>query len=261
MKLKQILLSLASLILSQTLSAEALCVNPDVLDLTDRGSITDTPCTVPKNKLLIEGGYLNQHLTPPSTLNSAPLLEMATGITDKSEIFAVLPTYTTQSQPSSSGFSASVVGAKSILLSGQSWAISGQGGIIIPGGSYNFGSPDTGYLVNAIGAYQLNETITLVSMLGGSSLTVPNAADAGRFNSFNYSGTLAFGPVKKYALYVELFGQTKTSPIAGSGLDGDFGVFYTYNEHIVFDIEYGTALQGQLGGVKNYIGAGFTAVI
>ena len=79
--------------------------------------------------------------------------------------------------------------------------------------------------------------------------------------SFNYTLSLAYTPVEKVNFFAELFGQTKTSPDDGHGIDGDIGLIYAYNKSVAFDVEFGQRLSGALGGFQNYAGAGVTVFL
>ena len=261
MKLQKIVYFALSCLCSFPIFAEgALCQDPGILDLTDRGSVTDTPCTVPKKDILIEGGYQLQTLIPNNTLSNYPQTQLVFGLPGRTELFADAPNYNIQTNPDLLGFSAVSLGAKTLFFSGESYAIAGQGIITIPGGSHNFGSPGTGYTANAIGTYKLSRLFSIASMVGGSSTTEPSVAGGGRFNSFNYSASLGFAPIEQLSFFGELFGQTKTSPDTNDGLDGDFGLLYAVAENVSLDAEYANRINGDIGGYRNYVGAGVTAV-
>ncbi|MDP3559476.1 MAG: hypothetical protein Q8R79_03890 [Legionellaceae bacterium] len=262
MHLKKITLFVFIFFVGKTVFAdEMFCADPAIIDLTDRGSVTDTPCVVPKNKVLVEAGYQYQNLLPSGVLSNVPQMQITTGIAWGTEIFASLPSYNVQQYPSAQGFGAANFGAKTHLFGGKSWAVAGQGIITTSGGTNNFGSPKTGYAVNGIGSWGLSPMFTLAGMFGESSLMDPWNAGGARFNSFNYSVALGFTPVEKFVLYGEVFGETKTNAESGSGVDADLGILYVFNKSIVFDVEYADCFNGNLGGFKNYVGAGLTVLL
>ncbi len=250
------------LLCSQTgVAGDLVCSAPDALALTDRGSLTDTPCVVPNKQVLIEGGHQYQNLIDTGTLSAFPQVQATLGLPKQTEIFVDVPSYIDLSRPHLSGATATNVGAKAEVFATKTWIVSGMGYVTIPGGSRVFGSDGTGATINAIGLYNLNSKISLAAMLGGSSLVMPFDAGGDRFNSFNYSVSLGFAPVEKITLFAEVFGQTKTSPVTGDGVDWNIGMLYVWNKHIVFDVEYADRFSGAIGGFDNSVGAGVTMLL
>ena len=250
------------LLCSQTVVAgDLVCSDPDAVALTDRGSVTDTPCVVPNKKVMIEGGYQYQNVIDTGTLSTFPQVQATLGLPKHTEMFVNVPNYIDQSRPHLSGATATNVGVKAEVFATTTWIVSGSGYVTIPGGSKAFGSDGTGETINVIALYHLNSKISLATMLGGSSLVMPFDTGGDLFNSFNYSVSLGFAPVEKIALFAEVFGQTKTSPVAGAGVDWNIGMLYVWNKHIVFDVEYADRFSGAIGGFDNFVGAGVTMLL
>lgn len=239
-------------------ASDLLCSDPDVLLLSDRGLFTDTACVVPNKKVLVEGGYQQQNLTGSGTLFSFPATQVTLGLPQNTEIFTVMPNYNEQRRPHLAGSTTVGVGAKTQVYSTKTLTLSGEGLVAIPGGSKAFGSDGTGLIINALGLYLLSSKITVLGMLGESSLTWPDTAGGKRFNSLNSSLAFAYAPVEQMNLFAEIIGQTKTSPFRGSGVDWNLGVFYELNKNIVFDVEYVKSFYGLTGGFKNFVGVGAT---
>lgn len=253
---------LSALLLGQNaIAGDLVCDSPDAMALTNRGSIADTPCIVPDKKILIEGGYQYQQLIDMGSASSFSQIQATLGLPRDLEIFVNTPNYTTLHQQHLSGASATNVGGKTAIAATQTWMLSGQGYVTIPGGSKVFGSDGTGVTVNAIGLYNFNETSSLAVTLGGSSLTMPYDAGGDRYNSFNYSVSLGFSPVDKINLFAEILGQTKTSSVTGDGFNWDIGLLYAWNQQIVLDVEYIDRVWGAIGGVDHSIGAGVTVLL
>lgn len=236
------------------------CHDPDALALTDRGSVTDTPCVVPSKKVLIEGGYLYQNLIGARHLSTYPVIQYNLGLPGDTEVFIIVPSYN-RAGPNLTGLSATNLGAKIELASRKDWTISGAGNVTLPTGSANFGSDGGGVTINAIGAYSLTSKVTLSSMLGYSSLVEPANSGGERFNSFNYSVNLGYELIEKISFFTEIFGQTKANPEQNNGLNADLGMLFVWNKHVVFDVEYSQRLQGAIGGWENYVGGGVTILL
>ena len=259
-----ILFSIGCSFISLTSFAVALdypCNKSVALFLTDRGSITDTPCVVPENRMLVEGGYGNQFLITGDTLQSYPQAEVALGLPAHSEVFISLPSYNRQNSiPLAAGSGPTTLGVKHEVLFGHSWTFSAQGLLVLPSGSANFGAPDVGGALNGMFGIDLTSSVSLAGMFGMSSTTEAIYVSGQRFNSLNLSIAPTFAPTETVTLFIELFGQTKTAVDLGGGLNGDFGFLYAYSQSLVFDAEVGQRFSGKLGGYNHYMGIGLTGL-
>lgn len=237
------------------------CQSPGVMELTDRGTVTDTPCVVPTNKVLIEGGYQYQRLESSSQLQIYPQTTVAFGLPQHFELFVGVPTYNQQSNPHSSGLSATTAGIKHEVTSGSNWVASIQGILTIPSGSQVFGSPKTGETINAIFVRELTPKIVFASMFGGSRIAESSENGGRYFTSFNPSISLVYAPIDPLNLFVEVFGQSKTGADLGSGFIANGGLLYKFKENAMFDLEIGQRVQGNLFDIQQVVGAGVTLLI
>jgi hypothetical protein len=248
-------------IVTQSIAAdEHLCSSPDSMALTSRGSVTDTPCVVPNQRLLFEGGYQYQNLINKETQSTIPQAQLSLGLPKNIEIFANMGSYHTQKFPHQSGMAGSNIGTKAEIYSTNTWVVSGQGYLTLPSGNANFGSKRAGTIINGIGAFALNSKTAISTMLGGSSLVEPINAGGSRYNSFNYSTVLGYSPKESINVFAEIFGQTHPSPGTSHVVRGDVGIIYSVSKSVSFDIEYAKHLAGSHNDFKNYIGAGITAL-
>lgn len=81
-----------------------------VMDLTDRGSVTDTPYTVPNKKIIMEGGYQFITLQEDGPLSALPAMEIDFGLPFNTELIVQLPTYYFLHKPQLTGFDTTVLG-------------------------------------------------------------------------------------------------------------------------------------------------------
>ena len=255
--------SLFSIICTASFATEShhQCYAPSIMSLTDRGTVTDTPCVVPNTKVLIEGGVQYQLLTPAGTLQNAPVTQLSLGLPAHSEVFVQVPNYNRTSTPALSGFSTTTLGGKHEVIATDDWIVSVQGLVNLPGGSQVFGSQGTGASLNGIALYALTPAISVGLMVGGSTLTTPSLFGGERCNSINPSFNLAYSPIPTFYLFAEAFGQSTIGPNLGSGFMGDAGLIYQLGSKAAVDIEFGQRLTSLApGGIEHYVGAGITVV-
>src|SRR3990167_8368884 len=158
MYLKIIILYIFFCLINTSVFAETKgypCLNPEVMELTDRGTITDTPCIVPEQQFLVEGGYQYQKLITSESLEVYPQAQIVYGLPHKLEIFLDVPSYNRPTNFVPSGLSPVNIGIKHEFAYGKKWSASLQGIVTIPSGSNAFGSPKISEVVNGIFAYEL----------------------------------------------------------------------------------------------------------
>lgn len=238
------------------------CNSPGALELTDRGTVTDTPCIVPTNKVLIEGGYQYQWLESSTQLQVYPQTIVVLGLPNKFEVFLGVPTYyNKQSNLQARGLGITTAGVKHEVTSGSNWVASIQGILTIPSGSRVFGSPKTGETINAILVRELTPKIVFASMFGGSRIAESSNNGGRYFTSFNPSISLVYAPTDPLNLFIEVFGQSKTAPDLGSGFIANGGLLYKFKENVIFDLEIGQRIQGNLFDIQQSIGSGVTILV
>jgi hypothetical protein len=232
----------------------------NVLELTNRGSISDTPHVVPNNKWLVEGGYQHLSLSTDGPISTAPQAEIVRGLNFNTEVFVMIPTFFSQKTPRFSGNDTPALGTKHELVQGRNWLVSLQGIVILPGGSFEFGHRSTGVRLNAMTSYLISPQFDLEAMLGFSTESLPNLLEGGRFYSCNPSVALFYKPVEKINTYIEVFGQTKTDTFGGSILAVDCGILYKIAENTCLDFEFGQKLNHDRFNYTHYLGGGVTTV-
>lgn len=243
---------------------------PTILELTDRGTVTDTPRTVPNKKILIETGYQYQDLILTNRLQgdhlqSYPQTEIVFGLPKQTEVFVLLPNYNQLSNRTSqdfiSGFGATSFGVKHELLYGKNWVASVQGVLTPPGGNPTFGSPGVGSQLNAMAVYSITRKWNIGCMLGGNTITESKLLGGGRVNSISINGAMSYSITEPVILFGEIFGQTKTAIDREDGFVGNVGFLYLLTENAVLDFELAQALTGALGEYNHYVGGGITIKI
>lgn len=237
------------------------CNSPGVMELTDRGTVTDTPCVVPTNKVLVEGGYRYQRIESSSQLQTYPQTTVALGLPKQFELFVGVPDYNQQSNPHASGLSATTAGIKHEVTSGSNWVASIQGIVTIPSGSQVFGSSKTGETINAILVRELTPKIIFASMFGGSRIADSSENGGRYYTSFNPSISLIYALTDPLNVFIEVFGQSKTAPDLGSGFMANAGLLYQFKKNAIFDLEIGQRIQGNLFDIQQSVGAGVTLLI
>lgn len=258
------LLRIFFLILSFIIAREAFsetnsggpCSGVSLLSLTDRGSISNTPCIMPSNQWLLETGYQYQRLAEGSGLQNYPQANLIYGLPGNTELMLMLPSYNQQSTPHISGFTSTSIGAKHEILYGKDWSIAGELFITPAGGSYAFGNQRTEILFNGIGSYNLNAKTSLTLMLGEGSNTNSRLDNGGRYSSFNPSLALAYAVNDKMNFFIEVFGQTKTNVNQGGNINADCGILYLVTKNLVLDLEVAQQISRPTNSFTQFIGAG-----
>lgn len=231
---------------------------PNLLNLTDRGSITNTPYTLPANSMLLEIGYQYQSLLPSSSLQNFAQPTLFYGLPAHSELIIVFPTHYQQSHSALSGISATSFGFKHELRQGENWITAIELLGTAPSGSAVWGSSGFGVTLNEIILYHLSSKLDVTFMLGESSLTDPNFYGGARFNSINPSLSLSFSITENLSVFAEGFAKTKTSNYQRDNENIDYGLLYMIYPNLVFDIEMGQQLSHQSGLFKQFINSGLT---
>ncbi len=232
------------------------CQGVSLLDLTDRGSVSNTPCVLPSKAVMWEAGYQYNNFTQAGSLQNFPQATFYLGLPTNTEFIVVLPTDNQQSIMPFSGFSATMVGGKHEITYGDNWVAAAEMFLTPPGGSAGFGSKGFGVLVNGLVNYNINSKISLGLMLGESTATKGGFFGGKRFNSFNSSLALSYAPIEKLSAFVEVFAETKTGPSLGGNYNVDCGVLYLLTTHVVLDLEVGQQLSHQTTSFNQFIGGG-----
>lgn len=238
-----------------------ICRGASLLDITDRGSVTNTPCVLPSKSMFLETGYQYKGFTSFGSLQTFPQPTLFIGLPDKNELSIVIPTYNQQSFGSFSGASASMVGIKHEMTYGKDWVAGAEIFLTPAGGSASFGSNDFGVLVNGMAAFNLSSKVSITFMLGGSTATEAIATGGGRFNSFNPSFAMSYAQSERLRFFIEAFAQTKTGAVLGGNYNADCGLLYLFTENIVFDLELGQQLSHQNYSFNQFIGGGVSLML
>lgn len=230
-----------------------------ILNLIDRPSNADSICTVPANKQIVEAGYAYFNL-PQGTGTASTFTDsdVRFGLPANSELFILVPTYTTQTLSPRSGFTNTAIGIKHIFAYNQKWMFTAESVIVLPDGSAAFGSQQTGYYANAIASYDLTDKWNALLMLGVSDVSIPRYFNGLRFSSFNPDLLLTYSFSDNVNVFGEVYAQTHTGPFQGSGVNVDAGIMYKLSSSIVADIAYGQRVYGYLYGLDNYITTGLS---
>jgi hypothetical protein len=228
----------------------------------DRPTVSDSACTVPLGKAVLELGYQHADVrgVGGGAADNYPQAELRFGLPGNNE-FKILPSnYNSQRagipEITSTGLSATSIGFKHELGYTGKWLGSMEAVLTLPSGSNAFGSRGLGAALNGIVEYSLSDQIGLSLQFGPSSQTEPTSSGGGRFTSFASSLVATWQPAKRLQFYGEVFGQTSAGPGKGAGYNFDGGVQYLIAPWWEVDLEAGVRLYGNLGGFNHYYGAG-----
>ena len=233
----------------------------DMLNLTDRGSITDTPYVIPNKSLLIESGYQYLSLKIDGPLYNVPqTTTVSLGVNFNTEIFVIFPTYYFLSKPEVSGFDTPSFGVKHEFMHGHNWLVSLQGIGSMSGGSDAFGHQGAGGQLNALATYSINSSFDVSGMFGVSTSTEASAGGGAGFSSLNPSIALSYKPAETTSVFVELFGQTKAGYFVGSVFGTDCGLVYQFTKNASLDFEVVKNISSNLLYYNYYLASGITVL-
>lgn len=230
------------------------CTN--LLGIINRPTYSDSACTVPNKKILIESGYYYVNLIGGGNAQAFPSTEIRFGLPSDTEFIYIVPNYITQSVKPKTGWTATAAGVKHMVGYTDKMIFSVESYLIPPSGSRDFGSADFGTMIMIIYNYDLTDKIGLTFQGGVSSLTTPPSEGGERYNSANPDLVLAWQPTDQLQFYGEVFGQSNTGPGEGAGYDWNIGLQVLLNKNTELDVTYSQRIMGQLGGYENYVTVG-----
>lgn len=228
--------------------------------LVDRPSSFDSPCSVPAGQWMLEGGYQYQTLSeePRSDASVFPSLEVRYGLPKASEFFIYLPTVVASPLNTSRGVTETSLGLKHELFFTESFVASVVAQFYQPSGSYYAGVQSPGAEVSLIMEEFLTDALSVTAMLSVLREGQPKSEQNLQYTSFN-PGILVGLTLNPYVMFfTELYGQTKVSPVLGSGYNINGGLIFLVADNATFDIEASHRLTGYLGGFNAYVGVGGT---
>lgn len=238
----------------KTFALPSLCNG--FLALVNRPTIPDSPCTLPRNRIDFEYGVQAEKLVHKGQGQFFPTAEFRFGLPANKEAYVVLPNYFHQSILPYSGFGPVGVGYKQIIKSSNKSLLTFDALIITPSGSVTFGSRGIGSDLSAIFTYTLSKKLSFTGELSFVTLTESKFNGGQRFNSINPDGFLTWALTDNLQLYGELYGQSKTGPHQGSGINAAAGVVYLLAKNMTVDIEASQRLRGLIGNTEHYVSAG-----
>jgi hypothetical protein len=229
-----------------------------LLNLINRPTFSDSPCTVPPKTLLIESGFQYQKIIGEGTQLNLPELTIRLGLSKNWEFVVDPPNYIHQTVYPFSGSTPVWLGLKHRFFYNKDWIITAGRLVSPPSGNRAFGSPHLEGTVNGIVYHQVTKELAWQIQLGLSEFSDP-AIDGGRlYRSFNPNFLLSYTFNEKVNLYLESFAQTKTSATESFGLIQGIGLIYLFNSKTTLDVEFYQRITGKLLGFENFIGGGIT---
>jgi hypothetical protein len=256
------IMALLCVICTRVLAESANDPCTGLLNIANRPSNIDSPCTVPQHKFVAELTYQNQELTNHiGSQQNGPDALLRLGLPANNEFFIILPNYISQSNIVASGFTETFAGFKHQFPVWDKWLLALETVINLPDGSAAYGSKGYGAAFNGILNYTLNAEWNVSFMLGASTATDPRLVGGQRFNSLNPDLVLSYSPTEKITLYSEIYGQSKTGAMQKSGFIIDAGISYLLNPNLVINGSLGQRTNGSLQGLAHYVGAGVSIML
>ncbi len=226
-----------------------------VLALLNRPSITGSACVIPKQKIMIEGGYQYFNLPGGAQGYSTPQAEIRFGLPGENELLIAAPTFFHETKIPRAGWSAPIVSLKHELGYNTHWLGAVEGLVTIPSGSEHYGSKAWAGAVNGIATYTFNPALSITGTLGVMSQSVQYIKNGQRFKSINPDVIATWQFDSQWMVFGELYAQTRTGPGEGLGLLTDAGFYYLLTPRVSLDAELGQRITGQWGFIS-YAGAG-----
>lgn len=231
------------------------------LALINRPSYLDSPCSVKPGEVVVEMGYqyLSLHSESGNSRNY-PEAVFRFGLPLANEFIVIAPNYMDEhisGEDPITGSNATSLGFKhQFPIINNKWIYAAEGYVTLPSGNDNFGSEGTGVLVIGIVSYSILSNVSATVMLSLASETVAPNSGGERYTTLNPDFLVSWQTTEDSQLYIEIYGQTKTSPDQGDGYNADGGIQYLLTPNIEVDLEYGWRLSGDLEGYSHYIGFG-----
>lgn len=231
-----------------------------LLAVLNRPTVSDSVCAVKPWKFIAEVGTQYQNTYPEQgDLMNAPEAQLRWGLPGLNEITLLPSNYVdifSSDGSGQSGFTATSLGFKHQFPNFGKLSYAAEGLFTLPTGSDALGSDGLGFAANGIVNYNFTDIFALSLMLGYTTATTSTDSGGGRYSSFNPDLVFAAQTSENLQFYIEVYGQSKTSPDQSSGFNADGGVQYLISENIELDLEYGQRISGELAGFANYVGAG-----
>lgn len=235
------------------------CSGQDILlNLINRPSFSDSVCTVPPKKLLIEGGFQDQKIIGGEIQVNFPELSIHLGLSKNSEFVVNTSNYVQQTIYPTSGTTPTWLGIKHKIFYNKNWVITGGGLVSPPSGNSAFGSPHLEGTINGIVYHQVNKELAWQIQLGFNQLSDPAISGGRLYQSINSNFLISYTFKDKINVYLESLGQTKTSSSESFGLIQGIGLIYLFNSKTTFDVEFYQRITGKVLELQHFIGAGMT---
>lgn len=232
-----------------------------VLSVINRPTFGDTPCTVPEDMFLVEGGFSHFKYTENGTGYSLPQLEMRYGLPYENEIGFHFPNYVKQTEnPETAGAGPFSFTFKHEMFRFEEGVFSLEALAIAPSGSAEFGAAKGGFMLNGIVAYDLTPELTLSGMLGMGAQSQTSSQGGASYFTVNPYMEVSWRPFTQWQFFGEVTGQSSMGPGQGVGMLFDGGIQYLFTNYVEFDVEGGTKLTNQFLGIDNYVGFGMAVL-
>ena len=230
------------------------CAGPyALLNVLDRPTVSDSACSVKKNKVMAELGYNYQFETGSSinSLETLPQPEIRYGTGHNVELKLFPPNYMLQATHAAGkksivdGYSDAGLGMKYEFGYGEKWGLATDTAITFPSGTREFSSHGTGVIVNGIVAYNVNADIGIEFQLGLFHL----------FNADYTTQETSINPIidvsdqlneitEKLQIYAECYNTIDIMHDGGIASFFDAGIQYLLTPSVEVDLSAGHNLSG-----------------
>lgn len=228
----------------------------ELLNLLNRPTYSDSACTVPFGKAVVEMGYQYLTLRDGGHARNLPNTQLRVGLPADNEIALYFPNHNRQTAFPHSGSDPTFITFKHEIGYSAKWYGALEAIATLPNGSAYFGSKNYSSTFNAIIDYKFTNQLQFSLSLAYSSNSQPSALGGKRYSSINQNYVFSWQPKDYYYLYLEIFGTSHTDANKGPGYNGDAGIVYLIRKNISLDVELGQRINGNLIGFKHYVGVG-----
>ncbi len=233
-----------------------------IIDISNSPSHSDSPCSVPFKKVVVELSYSQQQLMQHAgTQQSFPYAELRIGLPSSNEFFVLLPNYIQQAIAPTSGSTATSAGLKHTISYNDQWIFAVESIANTASGSSSYGAQHWGATVIGIASYTINPQFNISAMLGLSRTSEATILGGRYFNSINPDLIITYTPNAKMAVYGEVYGQSNIDATTGAGFNFDAGLQLLMSSNILFNLSAGQQLYNYLGDFTHYINVGVTVML
>lgn len=245
--------------------ADSCAGSSALLSVLDRPTISDSVCSVKKNKILAELGYNYQFETGKNLTNvetlPQPEIRYGTGSGVELKLFPpnymLQTTHTAGNTNSIEGYGDAGLGIKYEFGYGEKWGVATDTAVTFPSGTNDFSANGTGVIINGIFAYNVNADIGIGLQIGLFHLFSPDySRQETSINPILVVSDQLNEITEKLQIYAECYNVIYVTHNGGITSFIDAGIQYLLFPSMEIDILMGHNLTDLPSTNINYIGFG-----